>query len=144
MRRSRKSSRHLIQFLKSLKTTKCKQWSYNAILSVTEKNWENSYTLYVANLMRQLLMTKWCLRTVYGVTAIHFKAEDGSFEQGDDDKNTAGPSQKKLLRYIVTPAGHGASARDGFVKNVFLAYIELDAKDPFCKVWCVAWLSCVL
>ena len=25
-----------------------------------------------------------------------FKAEDGSFEQGDDDKNTAGPSQKKV------------------------------------------------
>ena len=63
------------------------------------------------------------------MTAIHFKAENGSFEQGDDDKNTAGPSQKKsLLRYIVTPAGHGASARGGLVKNAFVAYVELDAE----------------
>ena len=43
-------------------------------------------------------------------------------------KNTAGPSQKSLLRHIVTPAGHGASARGGFVKNAFVAYIELDAE----------------
>ena len=62
------------------------------------------------------------------MTAIHFKTEDGSFEQGDDDKNTAGPSQKSLLRYIVTPAGHDASARGGLVKNAFVAYVELDVE----------------
>ena len=35
---------------------------------------------------------------------------------------------KSLLRHIVTPAGHGASARGGFVKNAFVAYVELDAE----------------
>lgn len=34
--------------------------------------------------------------------------------------------KKSLLRYIVTPAGHGASARGGLVKNAFVAYVELD------------------
>ena len=55
---------------------------------------------------------------------------NGSFEQGDDDKNDAGPSQKKnLLRYIVTPAGHGASARGGLVKNAFVAY-DAEGREP--------------